>query len=160
MPERSQSLAVDLVAWCRRSVVFFRTSSAVNRRNRAPSVAYTLTAVEAQNRQALNGAIAVAILLVLASIWAAITWLSDIVKVHADAVMTATGLSIAFLGFSITVWQLRQTRSAAESASVAVAQVRRDLVKYDTFSELTKASAALNALLLLQLGKAMGIASR
>jgi hypothetical protein len=98
-----------------------------------------------------------ALLLVVASTWLAINFRDKIAASHADAVMTASAWVVGVLGFSITVWQLRQTRTAAQSAMLAVNDVRRDLVQYDTFIELGKANTALNALVILHRQKKWGL---
>jgi hypothetical protein len=64
---------------------------------------------------------------------------------HIDATAAAAGWGIAIVGFSLTLWQLRQTQSSADAAKRAAKGVEDAVHKYDTITEIANADAALNS---------------
>ncbi|MFN4042179.1 MAG: hypothetical protein ACK4I0_10995 [Brevundimonas sp.] len=53
------------------------------------------------------------------------------------------GLFASVIGFSITLWQLVRTASAAKAATLAVTGIKSKFAAYDTLTEMTKASSSL-----------------
>ena len=77
----------------------------------------------------------------IASIWLR----SQIVAGHYDGAAAVAGWFVAVVGFSITIWQLRQTQSAADAARRAAKGVESAIHKYDTITEIATAQGALRS---------------
>jgi hypothetical protein len=64
---------------------------------------------------------------------------------HFDAAAAVSGWLISIAGFSLTLWQLQRTQSAADAARRAARGVESAVHKYDTITEIAHAEAALRA---------------
>src|SRR5262245_21647781 len=53
------------------------------------------------------------------------------------------GVVIGLVGFALTIWQLRKTRSAAESAERAAKEARSNLLRVDSIAAISGAIAGL-----------------
>jgi hypothetical protein len=93
--------------------------------------------------------VAAVLFLVGLSFFVSFNFLQRIITSHADTLATMTASVVGFLGFTLTIWQLRQTRTAAQAARKASDDVRQSFVHYDTFIELGRAKESLSALKIL-----------
>ena len=57
--------------------------------------------------------------------------------------IAVVGLMLTAIGFAVTIYQVKRTRSAADSAEREVKRIERSLNRYEIVNEATRASAAL-----------------
>lgn len=64
----------------------------------------------------------------------------------ANLAVSVAGLVIAICGFAVAIWQIRRTRTAAESAEVAATAARDEIFSVTTLLDLSQASMQIEHL--------------
>jgi hypothetical protein len=74
---------------------------------------------------------------------ATLNWITEN---HIGDLASLAGVIISFIGFVVTVWNVRRSKSAAERAEVAANEARRVIRFYETVSEFSAAIAIMEEL--------------
>jgi hypothetical protein len=66
-----------------------------------------------------------------------------IVENHVGDLASLAGVAISVVGFAVTVWNVRRSKSAAERAETAANEARRMIRGYETISDFSAAIALM-----------------
>lgn len=72
--------------------------------------------------------------------------LNWITENHIGDLASVAGVIISLIGFAVTVWNVRRSKSAAERAEAAAHEARRGIRIYETVSEFSAAIAIMEEL--------------